>query len=240
MNEQKNASVGNSFKIHLDEDYADEIEYPGASGSKRKKNILTVLLEKMGIGGFSKTEVALIISGIFLIFLIIMFILFFPGKTEKEETLKISQLTSRLTAVEEKLGRLSLMEQQLAIIAEQTAAKGKDMEIFLERYDRQETAIVLQLEQLKQAVEELEKQKTAAKSQAPAKTVHTPKTHSVTQHKQKVPSTSKSRIHTVSKGDTVYSISRHYGVSVKALQELNQLSAELVIFPGQKLKIPQH
>ena len=113
MNDQKNASMGNSFKIHLDEDYADEIDYPDASVYKRKKNIFSVLWEKLGIGGFSKTEVALIISGVFLFFLIILFMLFFPGKAEKEETLKISQLESRLAGVEEKLGRLALMEQHL-------------------------------------------------------------------------------------------------------------------------------
>jgi membrane-bound lytic murein transglycosylase D len=132
------------------------------------------------------------------------------------------------------------MEQQLAIIAEQSAAKGKDMEIFMERYDRQEAAIALQLEQLNQAVEDLEKQKTAVRQQAPVETVHTaPKKQSEPHHKQKTPSTSKEQLHTVSKGETVYSISRRYGVSVKALQKLNQLSAELVIYPGQKLKIPQ-
>lgn len=44
--------------------------------------------------------------------------------------------------------------------------------------------------------------------------------------------------YTVEKGDTLYSISRKYGVSVAELSKVNNLKNDNVIFAGQKLSIP--
>lgn len=45
--------------------------------------------------------------------------------------------------------------------------------------------------------------------------------------------------HTVNPGDTLYGISRTYGVQLAALMDVNNLRGSL-IFPGQKLIIPAH
>ena len=45
--------------------------------------------------------------------------------------------------------------------------------------------------------------------------------------------------YTVEKGDTLYSISRKYGVSVAELSKLNNLKNDNIIFAGQKLAIPE-
>jgi len=47
-----------------------------------------------------------------------------------------------------------------------------------------------------------------------------------------------SAVHTVKSGDTFYSISKHYGVPVAALKKLNNKTTN-IIYPGQKLSIPQ-
>ena len=44
--------------------------------------------------------------------------------------------------------------------------------------------------------------------------------------------------YTVEKGDTLYSISRKYGVSVAELSRANKLKDDNFIFAGQKLSIP--
>lgn len=44
--------------------------------------------------------------------------------------------------------------------------------------------------------------------------------------------------YTVEKGDTLYSISRKYGVSVAALKQENNIKNDNIIFVGQKLSIP--
>ena len=51
------------------------------------------------------------------------------------------------------------------------------------------------------------------------------------------PPASSSKSHTVAKGDTLWGISRRYGVSVGTLKSANGLNTDL-IKPGQKLKIP--
>jgi LysM repeat protein len=49
--------------------------------------------------------------------------------------------------------------------------------------------------------------------------------------------TTNKRYHTVSAGETLYSISRRYGLPVKKIQLLNKLSDRFVIYPGQKLLV---
>lgn len=49
--------------------------------------------------------------------------------------------------------------------------------------------------------------------------------------------TSGSRYHTVSRGDTLWGISRRYGVSVSAIKSANKLSSD-VVRTGQTLRIP--
>ncbi len=46
------------------------------------------------------------------------------------------------------------------------------------------------------------------------------------------------RFHTVVKGDTLWAISREYGVSVQAIQEANSLQDAGRLSIGQKLRIP--
>jgi len=43
--------------------------------------------------------------------------------------------------------------------------------------------------------------------------------------------------HTVAKGETLYSISFKYGVSMKKLADWNRISEPYVIYPGQKLRL---
>lgn len=46
------------------------------------------------------------------------------------------------------------------------------------------------------------------------------------------------RFHTVRRGDTLWEISRSYGVSVRELQEWNNISNDAVLQPGQELAVP--
>jgi N-acetylmuramoyl-L-alanine amidase len=47
-----------------------------------------------------------------------------------------------------------------------------------------------------------------------------------------------SAVHVVRSGDSLWSISQKYGVSVAAIQSANTMTAKSVIVPGQKLSIP--
>jgi LysM repeat protein len=48
---------------------------------------------------------------------------------------------------------------------------------------------------------------------------------------------SKKRYHIVTAGETLYSISLKYGLTVKKIRLLNKLNDGFVIYPGQKLLV---
>jgi N-acetylmuramoyl-L-alanine amidase len=52
------------------------------------------------------------------------------------------------------------------------------------------------------------------------------------------PSVTPTIVHTVRQGDTLWSISQSYGVTVATVQRANKMTARSVIVPGQKLSIP--
>jgi LysM repeat protein len=52
-------------------------------------------------------------------------------------------------------------------------------------------------------------------------------------------STSATRVHVVKKGDTLYSLSRKYDVNLGKLLRANGMGENAVIYPGQKLTIPE-
>ena len=52
-----------------------------------------------------------------------------------------------------------------------------------------------------------------------------------------IPDSDATVVHTVERGDTLYSIARHYGVDVTIMQRLNRL-ADTTIRPGQRLTVP--
>jgi LysM repeat protein len=47
--------------------------------------------------------------------------------------------------------------------------------------------------------------------------------------------TAKKSYHTVRAGESLYLISRRYGLTVKKIQHLNKMNGRSVIYPGQKL-----
>lgn len=52
------------------------------------------------------------------------------------------------------------------------------------------------------------------------------------------PRSVKTRVHIVEKGDTVYNISRRYGITISRLKSMNHIGRSNRILVGQKLKIP--
>jgi len=84
--------------------------------------------------------------------------------------------------------------------------------------------LILRMEALAQKVEALEKQPTAESRRKPS----APSKPAVSTEEQ---------YHTVQKGETLYRISKRYGISVEELRKLNNLSEDQPIYTGQKLRI---
>ena len=84
--------------------------------------------------------------------------------------------------------------------------------------------LILRMDGLAQKVEALEKQPTAESRKKPSP----PSKPAVSTEEQ---------YHTVQKGETLYRISKKYGISVEELRKLNNLSEDQPIYTGQKLRI---
>jgi LysM repeat protein len=136
-------------------------------------------------------------------------ILYFFGKLRMGS--ETSPLLSRVTALEQKISRL---ERQLVELQGKVEASGTD------------STLLQRVESMTQKVEALEKQRQSiaeskAKPSAPLKSV-------VSAEKQ---------YHTVQKGESLYRISKKYGISVEELTKLNNLSVDQPLRTGQKLLV---
>jgi LysM repeat protein len=110
--------------------------------------------------------------------------------------------------------KISALERQIADLRGKVDTLGPD------------SALLQRVEAITQKVEALEKQKqptaeSKAKPSAPSKPA-------VSAEKQ---------YHTVQKGDSLYRISKKYGISVEELTKLNNLSADQPLRTGQKLLV---
>ena len=120
-------------------------------------------------------------------------------------------LQAKLTALEQKISEL---EKQLTDLQEKISTSGPD------------SGLLQRVDALAQKVEALERQKqpTADSKTKPS----APSKPAVSTEKQ---------YHTVQKGETLYWISKKYGVSVEELRKLNNLSADQRLRTGQKLLV---
>jgi LysM repeat protein len=150
------------------------------------------------------------------ILLIIVLILIFAGGiiyflSKGRTTRGASLLQLRVTALEQKIAEL---EQQLTELQGKITASGQD------------PALLQQVNTLAQKVESLEKQKQpTAKSKAKPFPPSKPAV------------SAKKKYHTVQKGETLYRISKKYGISVEELRKRNNLSADQPVRAGQKLLV---
>jgi LysM repeat protein len=130
---------------------------------------------------------------------------------------------NRLKNLEEQIVRFQDIDDKLTPILEQAQA----LEQLKDRFDRLEASMTLRMDHVVKGLNNL--QKNIAQ-------VRTKKTEVVKPAKV-AKKTTKKRYYTVRRGDTLYKISRRYGLTVKKIRILNKLSDKAVIHPGQKLLV---
>jgi len=167
----------------------------------------TYLLPKRRRTGSGSSKSLRILLGILLIFIFAVGILYFFSKRPTGG--EASPLQSKVTALEQKIARL---EKQVAELQGKISTSGPD------------SALLQRVDALAQKVEALEKQPTAELKAKPSP----PSKPAVSTEKQ---------YHTVQKGETLYRISKKYGISVEELRKLNNLSADQPLLTGQKLLV---
>jgi LysM repeat protein len=165
----------------------------------------------------------LLIAGgglIALFFVLAVFSFFFgrgPGGTGEQDLIR-----NKVTKMEGEVMRLKAMEERVINLEKNLALQSVPG-------TGAEGALAEKLETLSKRVEALEK-KSASVEKAPAAAVkEKPKKEAV--------ASAKKRYHEVKKGETLYQISKKYGISLTELRSLNNLNPEQSIQPGQKLQV---
>ena len=155
----------------------------------------------------------------FSILLILLLLLFARNKIAKFEN-RINALENRVKAVEEKGQKLDAMSYAMAKIGEQAQSVTQ----LKTRLDRVDKGLTSRMDLISKDVEKLKQQIRDAGIRK-AKSSIVPE------------SMAKNRYHIVKSGETLYTIGRRYGVTVKELKKINKMSDKGVIRPGQKLLI---
>jgi LysM repeat protein len=166
----------------------------------------------------------LLIAGgglIALFFVLAVFSFFFgrgPGGTGEQDLVrnKVAKMEGEVTRLKAMEERVINLEKNLALQSVPgTGAEG---------------ALAEKIEALTKRVEALEKKSVSAEK--PPAPVVKEKTK-----KETTAAATKKRYHEVKKGETLYQISKKYGIPLKDLRELNNLNPEQSIQPGQKLQV---
>jgi len=161
----------------------------------------------------------LVLLGLGFLVMIVLFIVFLLKTTDMASNKEITNMEKRLALLEERLGKIDKIDDKLILLDTQR----KKFDLLVDRFDRFETSVSLKMDIINHELYTSPKktgQSVEKKKPEPAKV--SPKvTHPV--------------YHEVRAKETLYQISRRYGITVDELRKLNRLNPEAVIHPGQKL-----
>ncbi len=172
---------------------------------------------------FNRAEFPIVMLGIGLLVLIIILFVYLPGGQKSTSSNDLIELKKSIKQMEDRLANLETggtkneKEDQQAAKYNQLNSKIRKMEKSVEsRMNKMNT----KLEGLKNKVAAMKPLKASLKETVKGSNKNV-----------------KERTHLVRTGETLYSISKQYEISVDALRALNKLDAKKDIYPGQKLKI---
>ena len=205
-----NENLDNEMK-EFEEQIADDLDYTRKDkNTRRRKSILD----------FKPQRKTLLLGGAGILILIVLIALF-SGGDNKLSTGDLSSIQVRLGKLDKRLTHLEGMEARIAYLEKQEKGLPQSMA------DRSGKSLTQRLDKLTQKVGQLETRVASA----PAKT----KAPYPIQRRPFPPD--KGRYHEVRSGETLYRISRQYGISLDELCRLNNLTPEQAIHPGQKLLV---
>ncbi|MBW1697403.1 MAG: LysM peptidoglycan-binding domain-containing protein [Deltaproteobacteria bacterium] len=209
----KNTYHTNSMDDDPREDLLDETDYP--LWEKRKKSSLKESLLK-------KIEIPFLLVSLGIGVLIVLFVVSIFGKETRIEPSQFKVLEKRLGLLEDRVFKLEGSGYGLNKIEEQ----GDQLKRIQDRMEKLEASIALRMDQLSTELYNLQKKTSNFRLQTPAvsRPVITEKS-------------ARKKYHQVRSGETLYSIGRKYGITVKELLRLNNMSSGDIIYPGQKLVV---
>ena len=177
----------------------------------------------------NKSIMPFVIGGVGLIVLVIFFVVYLSKSNKRPDPEYLQSLEARMQQLENKLGTIGIMDQPLERIGKQE----QKLALLEKNLARLESTVGTQIDQILKELNILHQKtghKTDSKASAPPKAE---KEKPVASKKTET----KANFHQVQAGETLYGISRRYGLSVDQLRGYNNLAPNTAIYPGQKLKV---
>jgi LysM repeat protein len=176
-----------------------------------------------------KSALPFIIGGVGLIVLVLIFGIMLSGRNNGANREDLQSLETRIEQLEKKLAAIGAMDHTLEQLERQEqglSAMGERFKVFQSTVNTQIDQIIKELGALHQELDRT----PVAKAQAlpPAEK----KAPAAVQKKAAAP-----EMYQVQAGDTLFGISRRYGLTVERLRSYNNLAQDAAIYPGQKLKL---
>jgi LysM repeat protein len=145
---------------------------------------------------------------------------------------RIDALETKIERLEQKLEKVDGVDEKVTRIWEQA----KSFETFKTRFDRSEASMSLRMDHLAMSLDALQK-KTNETMQQIDKLEKAAVSHPNAPRKAPVKTRAMAKTHTVAAGDTLYSISRRYNLTLEELRSINKLPKGAVIHVGQVLVV---
>jgi LysM repeat protein len=176
-----------------------------------------------------KSIMPFVIGGLGLVVLVVMLVLILARPNNIVDQEYLQSLETRMQQLEKKLATIGVMDQAIERLGKQK----QDLDRLEKKIDRFESTVTTQIDQIIKELGALH-QKT---SQIAAAAAPKPKAAEKKQPVASKKSESTTQFHQVQAGETLYRISRRYGLSVEQLRTYNDLAPNADIYPGQKLRL---
>ena len=199
-------------------DYAEEEDLTRERYYKRSSEVFQ-----------KKSIMSFVIGGLGLVVMVVMVthILSRPKNTVDQEYLEL--LEKRMQQLEKKLATIGVMDQIIKRVGKQE----QDIDLLDKKINRFESTVTTQIDQIIKELGALH-QKTSQKAASGAPQPKTVEKKQPVASKKAEPT---AKFHQVQAGETLFRISRRYGLSVQQLRTYNDLAPNDAIYPGQKLKL---
>ena len=151
-----------------------------------------------------------------LIIIVILVVTFLSGSKDTVDSKQLKSLEAKIQQLEKKLASIGVMDQALDQIAKQEEKLNR----ISERFGRFNSTVTTQIDQIIKELGALHQKSSQAPQ--PVKT----------NQKKTTP-----KFHQVRAKETLWGISRQYGLTLDQLRSYNNMDSNATIKPGQKLKL---
>jgi LysM repeat protein len=177
-------------------------------------------------------------GGTAVVIFILLLMIFWPDSNGKASVDKLDNIAQRLDMLE---NRIFIVETNLQNISFQQPQE-QNIESFQNRIEQLEAFVKHKTDQFTSELEKAQKKIASLESKpsptvAASKPVSPPKPAATATKPAVVKKADASQYHVVKKGETLYRISVNYGIPIEKLLEINNMSKDSVIQPGQKILV---